>query len=54
MNGEVRALSRDKKVDFESCDKGAFNLARARLKAGIKDLKRRHHQHQKNKYKIKM
>ena len=42
MNGEVRALSRAKKAVFR--DKEAYNTARARLKAGIKEAKWRHQQ----------
>ncbi len=42
MNGEVRALSRAKKVAFWSGDKNAYCTARARLKAGIKEAKQRH------------
>ncbi len=42
MNGEVTALSRAKKAAFRSGDKEACNTARVRLKAGIKEAKRRH------------
>eukprot|EP00064_Thunnus_orientalis_P020697 superscaffoldBa00005836_g20842 len=44
INGEVRALSRAKKAAFRSGDKEAYNTARARLKAGIKEAKRKHQQ----------
>ncbi|ONI45397.1 hypothetical protein AN641_04270 [Candidatus Epulonipiscioides gigas] len=44
MNGEVRALCRAKKAAFKSGDKEAYNTARAKLKAGIKEAKRRHQQ----------
>ncbi len=39
MNGEVRALSRAKRAAFKSGDKEAYNTARAKLKAGIKEAK---------------
>ena len=41
---EVRALPRAKKAIFWSGDKEAYNTARARQKASIKEAKRRHQQ----------
>ncbi len=39
MNGEVRAVSRAKKAAFKSGGKEAYNTARAKLRAGIKEAK---------------
>ena len=44
MNGEVKTLFRAEKAVLESGDKEAHITARARLKAGIKEAKRRNRQ----------
>lgn len=44
MNEDVGALLRANKDAFQSGDKEAYNTTRARLKAGMKEAKRRYQQ----------